>query len=95
MNALAIHLYLSIRYINLSFNYFGNFYRIIVNEGIKHETLRLLSDCNRYGKCGIAISIEEADKYAQEAMKYSRMSSQQIKDYFISLTHIDYEKESL
>lgn len=66
-----------------------------VNEGIKHETLRLLSDCNRYGKCGIAISIEEADKYAQEAMKYSRMSSQQIKDYFISLTHIDYEKESL
>jgi hypothetical protein len=30
MNALAIHLYLTIRYINLSFNYFGNFYRIIV-----------------------------------------------------------------
>ncbi len=32
MNALAIHLYLTIRYINLSFNYFGNFYRIIVNK---------------------------------------------------------------
>ena len=31
MNALAIHLYLTIRHINLSFNYFGNFYRIIVN----------------------------------------------------------------
>ena len=30
MNALAIHLYLTIRDINLSFNYFGNFYRIIV-----------------------------------------------------------------
>lgn len=30
MNALAIHLYLTIRHINLSFNYFGNFYRIIV-----------------------------------------------------------------
>ena len=30
MNALAIQLYLTIRYINLSFNYFGNFYRIIV-----------------------------------------------------------------
>ncbi len=30
MNALAIHLYLTIRYINLSFNYFCNFYRIIV-----------------------------------------------------------------
>ncbi len=29
MNALAIHLYLTIRDINLSFNYFGNFYRII------------------------------------------------------------------
>ncbi|WP_205523837.1 glycosyltransferase, partial [Heminiphilus faecis] len=32
MNALAIHLYLIIRYINLSFNYFCNFYRIIVLE---------------------------------------------------------------
>ncbi len=32
MNALAIHLYLTIRYINLSFNYFGNFYRIIEFE---------------------------------------------------------------
>ncbi|ROS79714.1 ligand-gated channel protein, partial [Muribaculaceae bacterium Isolate-042 (Harlan)] len=31
MNALAIHLYLTIRHINLSFNYFGNFYRIIVD----------------------------------------------------------------
>ncbi len=30
MNALAIQLYLTIRYINLSFNYFGNFYRIII-----------------------------------------------------------------
>jgi hypothetical protein len=30
MNALAIHLYLKIRYINLSFNHFGDFYRIIV-----------------------------------------------------------------
>ena len=33
MNDLAIHLYLIIRYINLSFNYFCNFYRIIVNCG--------------------------------------------------------------
>ena len=38
MNALAIHLYLTIRYINLSFNYFGNFYRIIVYR----ETARQL-----------------------------------------------------
>ncbi|ROS80631.1 hypothetical protein EEL35_08295 [Muribaculaceae bacterium Isolate-042 (Harlan)] len=35
MNALAIHLYLTIRHINLSFNYFGNFYRIIV-QGSRH-----------------------------------------------------------
>lgn len=39
MNALAIHLYLMIRYINLSFNYFGNFYRIIV---------KLLYLCQKY-----------------------------------------------
>ncbi len=32
MNDLAIHLYLIIRYINLSFNYFCKFYRIIVND---------------------------------------------------------------
>lgn len=30
MNALAIHLYLIINYINLIFNYFGNSYRIII-----------------------------------------------------------------
>ncbi len=35
MNALAIHLYLIIRYINLSFNYFCNFYRIIVYYHMK------------------------------------------------------------
>ena len=34
MNALAIHLYLIIRHINLSFTYFGNFYRIIEVVGI-------------------------------------------------------------
>ncbi len=32
MNALAIHLYLTIRYINLSFNYFGYFYRTNIQE---------------------------------------------------------------
>ncbi len=35
MNALAIHLYLIIRYINLSFNYFCNFYRIIAVRILK------------------------------------------------------------
>ena len=42
MNALAIHLYLIIRYINLSFNYFGNFYRIIVITQI-HANVRRMS----------------------------------------------------
>ncbi|ROS83343.1 hypothetical protein EEL39_17285, partial [Muribaculaceae bacterium Isolate-080 (Janvier)] len=46
MNALAIHLYLTIRHINLSFNYFGNFYRIIViyysnyNDSVKFEVVQ-------------------------------------------------------
>jgi len=38
MNVLAIHLYLTIRYINLSFNYFCNFYRII--ELIHHLIIK-------------------------------------------------------
>ena len=42
MNALAIHLYLTIRYINLSFNYFGNFYRIIVLRNIQHDHYDLI-----------------------------------------------------
>lgn len=37
MNVLAIHLYLTIRYINLSFNYFGNFYRIIETKSNEKE----------------------------------------------------------
>lgn len=44
MNALAIQLYLTIRYINLSFNYFGNFYRIIVtHKAMKKENTTLSS----------------------------------------------------
>lgn len=44
MNALAIHLYLTIRHINLSFNYFGNFYRIIViYRCVRNECLTYLS----------------------------------------------------
>ena len=37
MNDLAIHLYLTFRYVNLSFNYFGNFYRIIVKYKVKKK----------------------------------------------------------
>ncbi|PWB05834.1 hypothetical protein C5O25_12285 [Paramuribaculum intestinale] len=43
MNALAIHLYLIIRYINLSFNYFCNFYRIIERK----EPLEIPEDALR------------------------------------------------
>ncbi len=42
MNDLAIHLYLIIRYINLSFNYFCNFYRIIVIVYISNNFYDLL-----------------------------------------------------
>ncbi len=38
MNALAIHLYLTIRHINLSFNYFGNFTESLY----KRETTNLI-----------------------------------------------------
>ena len=61
MNALAIHLYLTIRYINLSFNYFGYFYRIIVNEqmpsyagsGKRDKANYLSMRCDDIGSDGI------------------------------------------
>ena len=46
MNVLAIYLYLTIRYINLTFNYFGNFYRII---DITKPNLASISDLAEYG----------------------------------------------
>lgn len=66
-----------------------------VNDGIKHETLKTLSDCYRLGKCGISINTEESDRLALEANKYIQMDPQQMQDYFISLTHIDFENEPL
>lgn len=66
-----------------------------VNDGIKHETLKILSDCYRLGKCGISINTEESDRLALEANKYVQMDPQQMQDYFISLTHIDFENEPL
>ncbi|WP_456084885.1 tetratricopeptide repeat protein [Leyella stercorea] len=66
-----------------------------VNDGIKHETLKILSDCYRLGKCGISINTEESDRLALEANKYVQMAPQQMQDYFISLTHIDFENEPL
>ena len=66
-----------------------------VNDGIKHETLKTLSDCYRLGKCGISINTEESDRLALEANKYVQMTPQQMQDYFISLTHIDFENEPL
>ena len=54
MNALAIHLYLTIRYINLTFNYFDNYYRIIdypnpiVKEAITlRDIVYLYKDSNK------------------------------------------------
>ena len=62
MNALAIHLYLIIRYINLSFNYFCNFYRIIVlglffvlAMFVALTIIAYISDCKKLaGLCAIA-----------------------------------------
>ena len=50
MNALAIQLYLTIRYINLSFNYFGNFYRIIVYEDCDRIYVAFSGDIANTGK---------------------------------------------
>ncbi|ROS87788.1 hypothetical protein EEL34_08755, partial [Muribaculaceae bacterium Isolate-039 (Harlan)] len=50
MNALAIHLYLTIRYINLSFNHFGDFYRIIVLSKMRQKVLRIKIDLKFCGK---------------------------------------------
>lgn len=66
-----------------------------VNDGIKRETLRILSDCYISGKCGIAVNKMESDRLAIEAQNYAQLTSKQIKDFFISLTHIDFENESL
>lgn len=66
-----------------------------VNNGIKYETLKILSDCYRLGKCGTSINIKESDRLALEANKYVPMTPQQIQDYFISLTQINFENEPL
>lgn len=66
-----------------------------VNDAIIHETLALLSDCNRYGKCGMSINIDEADRLEAEANKHLQVNAQWLQDFFVSLTKVNYENEPI
>ena len=66
-----------------------------INTGIKHETLRILSECYQSGKCGIAVNTKESKRLALEAQNYVQITPEQIQYYYISLTQINIENEPL
>ncbi|WP_300926898.1 leucine-rich repeat protein, partial [Duncaniella muris] len=83
MNDLAIHLYLIIRYINLSFNYFCNFYRIIVKykivdshlEIIGYDPVELKGDVKPYATVKYLGTTYNTRIIAEEAFRGSSITS--------------------
>lgn len=66
-----------------------------IDESVRHEILTILSECNRFGKCGLPINEDEANRLQRESQKYIEKDSNYIKDYFISLTKINFNNEPL
>lgn len=64
-----------------------------LNKSIRYTILRTLSDCNRYGRCGLPINIKEADKLLEEANTLNAPVLQSINEYLISLTQINVDYE--
>lgn len=62
---------------------------------IRHEILKTLSECNRFGKCGLPINENEASRLLNESQKYIGKSPNYIKEYLISLTQINFSNEPL
>lgn len=65
------------------------------DESVRHEILTILSECNRYGRCGLPINEDEANRLLRESQQYIRKDSNNIKDYLISLTKINFNNEPL
>lgn len=62
--------------------------RATLNKSIRYSILINLSDCYRYGKCGLSVNISEADRLQQEAKSINITSALNINEYLISLTQI-------
>lgn len=65
------------------------------NESVRHEILTILSECNRFGRCGLPINEDEANRLLREWQQYIKKDSNNIKDYLISLTKINFSNEPL
>ncbi len=59
-----------------------------LNQSVRRSILTTLSDCHRYGRCGLAVDTAEADRLLQEAQKTGDVPDGDLNDHFISLTQI-------
>lgn len=59
-----------------------------LNKSVRRSILMNLSECNRYGRCGLPINVSEADRLLNEAHNIELSDMQDINDYLISLTKI-------
>ncbi len=65
------------------------------DESVRHEILTTLSECNRFGRCELPINEDEANRLQRESQQYIGKDFNNIKDYFISLTKINFNNEPL
>lgn len=83
------NLYYEDNYNPLAVTYFNRaLKRPNLNSSVRRSIFMVLSDCNRYGRCGLPVDLAEAERLHHEADKLRDKARENIYEYLISLTHI-------
>lgn len=66
-----------------------------LNQSVRYSILMNLSECYRFGKCGLPVNVSEANRLLNEAKNIELSELQDIELFLISLTKINlnYEKK--
>lgn len=65
-----------------------------LNTPVRHAILMKLSECNRFGRCGLQINTSEADRLLNQANSIGVSTEKDIAEYLISLTRIKFNNEN-
>lgn len=65
-----------------------------LNDSVRHAILMKLSECNRFGRCGLQINTSEADRLLNQANSIGVSTEQDIAEHLISLTKIKFNNEN-
>lgn len=65
-----------------------------LNDAVRYSILIKLSECNRYGRCGLPVNVSEADQLYNQANTIGVFEAKDIDEHLISLTKIKFDHEN-